>query len=153
MHSSSLTVFWHRQGAVRAGCSLRKVSWELRLTQTPIWQVVDQVQGTSREPSQEQKGMGPRTGLETRLPCTSDRNIRETSTHVGLRSIEEAGPETALPWAELKRGTGHMGRGAEVGGRPTWGWPGPVRHICVHRAMAKGDMNFKLNKTNPNVSY
>lgn len=51
------------------------------------------------------------------LLCTSDRNVVETNTHnVGLRSTEEAGPERALPLAELKWGTEDMNGGQRVEG-------------------------------------
>lgn len=57
---------------------------------------MNQVQGPSRECSQDQKKMGPETGLETRLPCgfkpiheTGQKTELEINYHLHLRSIQE----------------------------------------------------------------
>lgn len=57
---------------------------------------MDEVQGQSREYSQDQKEMGLETGLETRLLCgfkptqeTGQKRELEISYHLHLRSIQE----------------------------------------------------------------
>ena len=61
-----------------------------------------QVQGLSRESSQEQKETRPEAGLERRLQCVPEGCIQETSyLQHRLRSIQEPGSQAVRDWVSM----------------------------------------------------